>query len=80
VIADSERGLFCPDGAFHLDPLLPVERAVVTHAHGDHARPGSAAYLCTPECAALIRRRLGPEARIETLAYGERRQIGEVAV
>ena len=80
MIADSERGLFCPDGAFHLDPLLPVERAVVTHAHGDHARPGSAAYLCTPECAALIRRRLGPEARIETLAYGERRQIGEVAV
>ncbi|MGZ6124119.1 MAG: hypothetical protein ACXWLR_04110 [Myxococcales bacterium] len=42
MIVDSERGLFCPEGAFHLDPLLPVERAVLTHAHGDHARAGSA--------------------------------------
>ena len=80
MIVESEQGLFCPQGAFHLDPLLPVARAVITHAHGDHARPGSAAYLCTPESAALIRKRLGPEAAIETLAYGERRRIGEVTV
>ncbi len=80
MIVDSEQGLLCPEGRFHLDPLLPVERAVITHAHGDHARAGSASYLCSEDCAALIRRRVGPEARIETLAYGERRRIGEVTV
>src|SRR5882724_2238683 len=80
MIVESAQGLFCPEGGFHLDPLLPVERAVITHAHGDHARPGNGAYLCTPQTAALIRRRVGDEARIETLAYGERRRIGEVTL
>ena len=79
MIVDSEQGLFCPDGGFHLDPLLPVERAVLTHAHGDHARAGSGAYLCTPETAALLRRRLG-DASIETLRHGERRVVGGVTV
>ena len=79
MIADSPQGLYCPGGAFHLDPLLPVERAVVTHAHGDHARAGSAAYLCTPETGALLRRRL-LGARVETLPYGERRRIGDVTI
>lgn len=79
MIVDSPQGLYCPDGAFHLDPLLPVERAVVTHAHGDHARAGSASYLCTPETGALLRRRL-QDARVETLPYGERRRIGDVTV
>jgi putative mRNA 3-end processing factor len=79
VIVDSEQGLFCPDGGFHLDPLLPVERAVLTHAHGDHARAGSGAYLCTPETAALLRRRLG-DASIETLRQGERRVVGDVTL
>lgn len=79
MIAESAHGLYCAQGGFHLDPPGPVERAVITHAHGDHARAGSAAYLCTPQTAALIRRRVG-EARIETLEYGERRRIGDVTV
>ncbi len=79
MIVESPQGLYCPDGAFHLDPALPVERAVLTHAHGDHARPGTTVYLCTPECAALLRRRL-EGARVETLAYGEPRRIGDVTV
>ncbi|HUJ26734.1 MAG TPA: ligase-associated DNA damage response exonuclease [Myxococcales bacterium] len=79
MIVESAAGLFCPGGGFHLDPLLPVERAVVTHAHGDHARAGSAAYLCTPQTAELIRRRVG-EASIEVLPYDERRRIGDVTV
>jgi len=79
VIVDSEQGLFCPDGRFHLDPVLPVERAVLTHAHGDHARVGSTTYLCTPETAALLRRRLAG-AQVEPLPYGERRRIGDVTV
>ena len=80
MIVESAQGLFCPGGAFHLDPFGPVERAVVTHAHGDHARAGSAAYLCTPQTAALIRRRVGDQALVETLEYGERRRIGDVTV
>jgi putative mRNA 3-end processing factor len=79
VIVDSEQGLFCPEGAFHLDPVLPVERAILTHAHGDHARAGSGTYLCTAGTAALLRRRLGV-ASIETLRYGERRVVGDVTV
>jgi putative mRNA 3-end processing factor len=79
VIVESPQGLYCPDGAFHLDPALPVERAVLTHAHGDHARAGSAVYLCTPQCAALLRRRL-EGARIEPLPYGERRRVGDVTL
>jgi len=79
VIAESAEGLFCPAGAFHLDPLVPVERAVLTHAHGDHARAGSGSYLCTPETAVLLRRRL-EGARVETLPYGERRRIGDVTL
>jgi putative mRNA 3-end processing factor len=72
--------LFCAGGAFHVDPAGPVERAVVTHAHGDHARPGSRSYLCTPDTAALIRRRIGSEATIQELPYGTPLRIGDVTV
>ena len=51
---------------------------MITHAHGDHARPGSRAYLCTPETAILLRRRFGPDPVIETLPYGGAAAIGNV--
>ena len=63
-----------------MDPGGPVPRAVITHAHGDHARAGSAAYLCAAPCAPLLRRRLGADVAIETLPYGERLRLGGVAV
>jgi putative mRNA 3-end processing factor len=80
VLRETERGLYCPDGDFFIDPWLPVPRALITHAHGDHARPGSDAYLCTPGTAALLRRRLGPDTVIETIAYGEGRRLGAIDV
>ena len=80
MIVDSPQGLFCPGGAFHLDPLGAVQRAVITHAHGDHARAGNAAILCTPQTAALVKRRVGEGTIIEILEYGARRRIGEVTV
>jgi putative mRNA 3-end processing factor len=52
---------------------------VITHAHGDHARPGSAAYLCSPENAAVLRHRL-PDAIIETQPWGRPITIGAVSV
>ena len=67
MLVESPAGLFCPAGNFHVDPWGSVERAVITHAHGDHARIGSASYLCVESCAPLLRRRFGEETRIETL-------------
>jgi putative mRNA 3-end processing factor len=73
-------GLFCEAGGFHIDPWLPVPKALVTHAHSDHATAGSAAYLTTAATAAILRERLGPGLVIETAAYGERLAIGDTAV
>lgn len=64
------EGLYCIPGDFHIDPWRPVERAVLTHAHGDHARPGSRHYLAAAPGAGLLRRRLG-DIDLETLPYRE---------
>jgi putative mRNA 3-end processing factor len=66
------EGLYCPAGDFYVDPWAPVARAVITHAHADHACPGSGSYLTTREGAALLRERIGPEGTIEAVDYGER--------
>jgi putative mRNA 3-end processing factor len=79
VIVESASGLYCEAGGFHIDPWLPVERALITHAHSDHARPGSAAYLCAAPGQAVLQRRL-PDARLETLPYGEALVIGGTRV
>jgi len=79
VIVETSAGLYCEPGGFHIDPWLPVDRAVITHAHGDHAHAGSLSYLCAAPGERVLRRRL-PDARIETLPYGQRVRIGEVDV
>jgi putative mRNA 3-end processing factor len=73
-------GLFCPAGDFYIDPWRPVDRAVITHAHSDHARSGSRQYLTSDAGRAVLRVRMGPDAAIETVAYGERVMINGVAV
>ena len=80
MLLETTDGLFCPAGGFHIDPWGTVPRAVVTHAHGDHARPGSAAYLCAAPGAELLRRRFGDGTAIERLNYGETTTIGGVRV
>ena len=80
LLVPSDRGLWCAAGDFHVDPWRPVERAVVTHGHADHARRGSAAYLAAPSGVPVLRARLGAAARIEALPFGERRRLGEVDV
>jgi putative mRNA 3-end processing factor len=79
MISSSPFGLFCESGDFYIDPWQPVDRAVITHAHGDHASPGSRAYLCAPECAPLLRHRL-PDSLVETQPWREPRTIGDVRV
>ncbi|MCI4660917.1 MAG: ligase-associated DNA damage response exonuclease [Neomegalonema sp.] len=78
----NDAGLYCPAGDFHIDPLRPVARAVVTHGHGDHCRPGMGKLLCTPQTAAIARVRYGETAfgQIETLALGEVLRLGEVSI
>ncbi len=75
-------GLCCVPGGFHIDPHHPVERAIVTHGHSDHARPGSAAVLATAETLEIMRLRLGEGAggRLEALGYGEPLRLGDVTV
>ena len=64
-------GLYCAAGDFYIDPWGPVARTVVTHAHSDHASPGSRSYLTARAGEALLRARLGPEAAIQSADYGE---------
>jgi putative mRNA 3-end processing factor len=74
------KGLYCPEGDFFIDPSGPVARAVVTHAHADHARPGSRRYLCARAGETLLRTRLGPGAQIDAVAYGEAVKLGAVTL
>ena len=55
----SSQGLYCPKGDFYIDPWVPVRRAVITHAHSDHARTGCAEYIATDSSQAVLRKRLG---------------------
>lgn len=75
-------GLYCVPGDFHIDPASPVARAVITHGHSDHARPGHGAVLATADTLAISRLRLGEGAfgSTQALAYGEVLQVRDVAV
>jgi putative mRNA 3-end processing factor len=64
-------GLYCPQGAFYIDPVQPVEHAVITHAHADHARPQNRRYLTCADNAAVLTARLGPEIDLQVLPYGQ---------
>jgi putative mRNA 3-end processing factor len=80
MLTETPAGLYCDAGDFYLDPWGGVPRALITHAHGDHARPGSGAYLCATECAPLLKRRFANAATIESLPYGESVTLGRVRV
>lgn len=73
------EGLYCAAGDFHIDPWRPVARAVITHAHADHARAGHAHYLASAEGERVLRTRLGDIA-LQCLPYGERMHIGDATV
>jgi putative mRNA 3-end processing factor len=74
----TESGLYCAPGDFFIDPWRPVPRAVVTHAHADHACRGCGEYLTSADGQAVLRTRLGADVTIETLPYGHGLTIGGV--
>lgn len=76
----TDRGLYCQAGDFHVDPWAAVDRAVVTHAHGDHVAWGCHAYLTSAPGLGVLRLRLDPSARIRAAAYGEPVDINGVRV
>src|SRR5690349_18059871 len=73
-------GLYCASGDFYIDPWRPVDRAVITHAHGDHASFGHAHYLVTRDGEHVTRKRVGGDADIQILAYGESISMNGVRV
>lgn len=70
LLRRTDRGLYCEAGNFYVDPWAAVERAVVTHAHGDHVAWGCGAYLTSADGAPVLRQRLDLSAPIRGLAYG----------
>src|SRR5579872_6492549 len=75
-------GLYCEPGDFFIDPTMPVDRAVVTHAHSDHARPNIRHVLATRETLAMMRQRYGDEAggSLQEARYGDTVAISDVSM
>lgn len=65
LIESTAEGLYCAEGDFHIDPWRPVARAVITHGHSDHARPGCASYLASLASVPILRARLGQGAVVQ---------------
>ncbi|MEO7916924.1 MAG: ligase-associated DNA damage response exonuclease [Dokdonella sp.] len=74
------EGLYCPAGRFHVDPWRPVADAIITHAHGDHARSGSASYRAAAVGLDILAERIGEQAPIQALEYGEKIAINAAVV
>ena len=80
LISVTDHGLYCRRGDFYIDPWRPVARAVITHAHSDHARSGSEQYFAAAEGAGILRHRLGTQLPLATKAYGEIFRLGAAQV
>jgi putative mRNA 3-end processing factor len=82
ILVRTPSGLCCKPGAFHIDPIRPVERALITHAHSDHARAGHGAVLATQETLDLMRLRYGENfaGTAQAARYGESIDLGGVTV
>jgi putative mRNA 3-end processing factor len=81
-IKTTPAGIYCEPGDFHIDPVHPVPRAVITHGHGDHARSGNERVLATPGTIAIMQQRYGEAVGgvLQPLPYGETLAIGDVIV
>ncbi len=74
-------GLWCEPGGFYIDPQRTVSRALVTHGHADHARPGHGALLATPETLAIMALRYPRDRPVrQPLRYGETVRAGDVSI
>jgi putative mRNA 3-end processing factor len=74
------EGLYCPAAGAWIDPVRPVPRALLTHAHADHARPGSGAYWAIASSEGILRRRLGSGIQLNPLTYGQDFRLGDARI
>ena len=79
LVIATPAGLYCPAGDFHIDPWQPVPRAVITHGHGDHARPGMGCYYTSAAGLPILQWRLGAQD-YRTVDYGETFELGRTRV
>ena len=79
VLTFTDRGIYCPAADVFIDPWRPVDRALITHGHADHARDGMGRYLATDAAAPVMRHRLG-DIDLQTVGYGERLRIGSADI
>ncbi|WP_354118880.1 ligase-associated DNA damage response exonuclease [Bradyrhizobium sp. LA6.12] len=82
ILLPTADGLCCKPGNFHIDPVRPVERAVITHGHSDHARAGHGAVLATQETLDMMQLRYGENfaGSTQAIRYGEEIRLGDVRV
>src|SRR5947208_5034134 len=80
LLRPTDQGLYCEAGDFFVDPWRPVARAVVTHAHADHACWGCGRYLTSRDGLTVLRARVGEGAEIATLDYKAEVELGGVRV
>jgi putative mRNA 3-end processing factor len=80
LVSITPRGLYCDAGDFYIDPWRPVPRAVVTHLHGDHYARGCGSYLLSEDSRHIAPLRLGDDASIQPLAYGETTTMNGVTI
>jgi putative mRNA 3-end processing factor len=80
LLQPTESGLYCAAGDFHIDPWLPVPRAVITHAHADHLRWGCEHYLVAEPGLGVVRARLEPAASVQAVPYGVPVSLGDIRV
>lgn len=76
----TKKGIYCIPGKFYLDPWYPVNYAIISHGHADHARFGNKHYLCQNDSKAIIKHRLGQDISIESLGYNQPKNINGVQV
>ena len=82
ILHPRPEGLYSPLADLYIDPVRPVPRALITHGHSDHARPGHGAVLATAETLAIMEARCGPgfAGSTQALKYGERIEIGDARI
>jgi len=80
LLTVTDAGLYCAQGDFYIDPWRRVPRAIITHAHADHARSGCGRYLCAAPGTLVLRSRVGNASPIDSLRHGETLSINGVEV